>query len=223
MIVAALARHLAIHQPAHGLEVHHPQLRLQQGGLHPLALAGHFAFQQRHHQADRAEQTGGQVRNGNPRAHRSAPGFARDRHHAGDPLRDLVQTRALVVRTILPEPRYAAIDDARIDLAQRLIVDAQLELHVGAIVFNHHIGLAHQVQKQRPPLGMLQVQRHAALIAVRVLVIGELRGTAGLVVLLVAGFLDLDDRGAPIRELAHRRRPGTHPGQVQNREPAQRF
>ena len=47
VVVAGLLRHLAFDQPARGLEVEHEDLRLQQRGLHPLALARALALEQR--------------------------------------------------------------------------------------------------------------------------------------------------------------------------------
>src|SRR5262245_34016022 len=56
VVVARLLRHLALHQPARGLEVEHEDLRLQQRGLHPLSLARALALEQRDQHAVRAEQ-----------------------------------------------------------------------------------------------------------------------------------------------------------------------
>ena len=55
MIVAGLRRHLAIDEIARGLEIHHRDLRLQQRGLHPLALAGALALGERDQDADRGD------------------------------------------------------------------------------------------------------------------------------------------------------------------------
>ena len=46
VIVAGLAGDFAAHGPARGLEIEHEDLRLQQRGVNPLALAGIFALQQ---------------------------------------------------------------------------------------------------------------------------------------------------------------------------------
>ena len=39
VVIARLAWNLFVHQPTHNLKVHHPNLRLQQGRLYPLAFA----------------------------------------------------------------------------------------------------------------------------------------------------------------------------------------
>ena len=98
MVVAGLARHLAGVEPARGLEVEHEDLRLQQRGGDLLALARLLALQQRHQDAERAEQAGGEIGDGNADPHRPAARLARDRHQAAHALRDLVEARALARR-----------------------------------------------------------------------------------------------------------------------------
>jgi len=46
-----------------------------------------------------------------------------------------------VVGAVLAEAGNAAIDDPRVDLAQALIIDAELRLYVGTKVFDHDVGL----------------------------------------------------------------------------------
>jgi len=56
-------------------------------------------------------------------------------------LRDLIHAGPIPVRTALPEARDAAVDQARVDLAQALVVDPELGLDVGAEVLDHDVGL----------------------------------------------------------------------------------
>ena len=63
---------------------------------------------------------------GNADPHRPFAGSAGDRHQPAHALRDLIEAGALVIGAILAEAGDAAIDDARVDLAQALIVDAEL-------------------------------------------------------------------------------------------------
>ena len=222
MIVAALAGNLLVHQPAHDLEIHHPDLRLQQRGLHPLALARHFALKQRDQRADRAEQTRGEVGNRDTRAHRSATGLARHRHDAAQALRDLVQAGPVFIGTILTESGHARQDDARVDLAKGFVINAQLELDVRAIVLDDDIRLPDHFHKGGATLRMLQVKRDAALVAMRILVIGKLRGATRLVIRLVIGLLDLDDIRAPVGKLPDSSGTRAHAGQVQDSEARKR-
>ena len=46
----------------------------------------------------------------------------------------------VAVGAVLAEAGDAGEDDARVDLLQRLVVDAEAVLHVGAVVLHHHVG-----------------------------------------------------------------------------------
>ena len=61
------------------------------------------------------------------------------------------------------------IDQARIDLAQSLVVDAEPELHVGAEILHHDVGVLHHPLEDRDALRRLEIERHAALVAVQIL------------------------------------------------------
>src|SRR5947209_5748092 len=64
---------------------------------------------------------------------------------------------------------------------------------------------------------MLEVQRHAALVALQILEIRPVSRPAKRITALEAfGHFDLNDVGAPISELAHGRRAGAHAGEVEN-------
>ena len=169
MVVAGLARHLVADRPARRLEVQHGDLGGEQVALHPLALAGLLALQQRHQDAHRAEDAGGQVGHRDADAHRALAGQAGDRHQPAHALRDLVEAGTLAIRPVLAEARDAGIDQPRIDRSQRRIVDAEAELHVGAIVLHQHVGALHQALQDRHAVGRLQIERHAALVAMQVL------------------------------------------------------
>src|SRR5213078_4035733 len=99
---------------------------------------------------------GGEVRNRNADPHRSLPRQAGDRHQPAHPLRDLIDARTLGVGAILSEARDAAIDDTRIDLRYRRVVDAEPVLHVGTVVLDHHIGGPGEIEEQRLTLLALE-------------------------------------------------------------------
>src|SRR5205823_3760383 len=71
---------------------------------------------------------------------------------------------------------------------------------------------------------VLQVEGHAALVAVEVLEVRSLARTARRIAGVHArrGF-DLDHIGTPIGELAHRRGAGANPCQIENGEPLERL
>ena len=137
-------------------------------------------------------------------------------------MRDLIEAGTLVIGAVLAEAGDAAIDDARVDLAHALVVDAELGLDVGAEVLDHHVGLLRQPPEHLEALRVFQVERHRPLVAVQIL---EVRAVARAARLFAAGVLqqgiDLDDIGAPVRELPHAGRPGADAGQIEHGEAGQ--
>ena len=222
MVVAGLPRHLARDQVARGLEVHHRELRLEQRGVHPLPLAGTLALEQREQDPEREVEARRQVRHRHAGAHRPLAGQPGDRHEPGQPLRDLIEARALRVRAFLAEARDAAVHDARVLLRDRLVVDAQAVLHVGAEVLDHDVRAAREPHEQLPPARLLQIQREAALVAVQVL---EVEAVAVAAQRLLAGrrrALDLDHVRAPVGELAHGGGSGARTAQIQDLDSGER-
>ena len=67
----------------------------------------------------------------------------------------------------------------------------------------------------------LEIQRHAALVAVQVLKIRAVVRAAHR--LRSPAALDLDDIGAPVGELPHAGRAGAHPRQIEHRETRKRL
>src|SRR5712672_2514606 len=217
VIVARLLGDLALDQIARRLEVEHEDLGLQQRCLDVLALARLLALQERGENTHRAGQSGRQVGDRDADPHRPLAGQAGDRHQPAHALGDLVEARPRRIGAALAEARDAAIDDARIDLAQILVVDAEPLLHVRPEILHHHVVLLDQPPEHREPLGRLQVQRDAALVAVQVLEIRPLaRAARRLAALELRRRLDLDHVGAPVGELTHAGRPRANPGEVED-------
>src|SRR5437667_273487 len=154
MIVARLRRDFLAERPARRLEVEHPHHRLEQRGVHPLAAAGALALEQRDEDAVREEHARGEIGHGNADAHRALARQAGDRHEAAHALGDLVVARAIAVRARLAEARDAAVHEARVDLAQRLVVDAEAVLDVRAEVLDEAVSPHGQALEDldQPPL-----------------------------------------------------------------------
>ncbi len=169
MVVAGLLRHLAGDEIARRLEVEHGDLRLEQRGLHPLPLARFLALQQGDEDADGAIHPRGQIGDRDADPHRPLAGQAGDRHEPAHALRDLIEAGTAAIGTVLAEAGDAAIDDARIDRAQRLVVDAEAMLDVGAVVLDQHVGLRRHAPQDLLARLLLQVEGQAALVAVEVL------------------------------------------------------
>jgi hypothetical protein len=108
-------------------------------------------------------------------------------------------------------------DDAPIDLAQALVIDAEPRLYIGAKVLDHDIGFLSHTPEDIPALGIFQIERHRALVAVQILEVGTVARAARL---LSGGVLrqriDLDDIRSPVRQLPHAGRSGPDAGQVEN-------
>ena len=98
MVIAGLAWDFAIHQPARRLQIQHEHHGFQQAGMHIAALAGLFAFKQRHHHGQSQQIARGQIHKGNARAHRPTAGFAGNGHHPAHALGNLIHASAFPVR-----------------------------------------------------------------------------------------------------------------------------
>ena len=114
-----------------------------------------------------------------PNPHRSLAGQPGDRHQAAHPLCDLVYTRTVAIRAVLPEAGDAAVDDAGVHLPDRFVVDSEPVLDVGSIVLHDYVGVARQPEEDLLALRRFQIQRQAAFVAVQVLEIRSVAQAAG--------------------------------------------
>src|SRR5207253_3205934 len=162
-----------------------------------------------------------EVGDGDADAHRSLAGNARDAHQPAHALRDLVHSGPIPVRAALPEARDAPVDQARVDLAQALVVDAQALLHAGAVILDDDVRLPRELLEDLDTLGILEVERHAPLVAVQVLEVEAVARAAHAVARATARHLDLDGVRPPVHELAHAGRAGAGARQVEDIEAGQ--
>jgi hypothetical protein len=116
-------------------------------------------------------------------------------------LRDLINAGPGRVRSVLTEARNAAIDDTRIDLRNDIVIDLESMLDVRAIVFDHNIGAFGELEEDSSSLFALQIERHAALVAVQVLIVRALAIGADGITLGAARRFNLDDLRAPVGKL----------------------
>ena len=202
MIVSRLARDLALHQVARRLEVEQRDLRHEERGLHPLPLARHFALEERGHDSQRREQARRDVG---------------DRHEPAHALRDLVESRPVAIGPVLAEPGYAREHDTGVRFFQRLVIDAQANLHVGPVVLDHDVGGLRELHEDLHAFSVLEVERDRALVAMQVLEVRAFSRSAhrGL---QPRRRLDLDHVRAEVGELAHAGRPGAHAREIKNAE-----
>ena len=147
--------------------------------------------------------------------------MAGDRHQPAHPLRDLVDPGAPGIGTVLAKTGDAAVDDARVDFFDRLVIDAEPVLHIRLVVLDDDVGAPRELKEDVETFLGLQVQGHRPLVAVQVLKVGTVAPAAGSVDLLTRR-LDLDDLRAPIGELAHRCRAGAMRRQVDHKKIVER-
>ena len=164
-----------------------------------------------------------QVRHRDADTHRPLPRQPGDRHQSAHALRDLVEARPAGIGSGLAEAGDRGIDDLLVDLGEVLVVDAEPALHVRPIVLDDDIRLLDELLERRDAFLALQVERDAALVAVQILKIRTQPRPAHVALFDVFRRLDLDDIGAPIGELAHAGRAGTHACQIENGEAGQGF
>src|SRR5262249_54735514 len=90
-------------------------------------------------------------------------------------------------------------------------------LNIRAKVLDHHVGLLDHSLESRDPLWRFQIERHAALVALKILKVGAFaRTTRTLAVDEMGRRLDLDDVCAPIAELTDAGRARANAGQVEH-------
>src|SRR5581483_9544385 len=124
MVVAFLRRNLLVNGPARRLEIQERQAGLDQRGLHPAALARSLAIEQGDQNALGEERAGHDIGDGNADTKGTLARKPRYRHDAAHALSDLVDRGPRGIGAVLAEAGNAAIDDARVALLDRLVVDA---------------------------------------------------------------------------------------------------
>ena len=216
MIVTGLLGHVSLHQPARRLEVEHEYLRLHQRGLHPLPLAGAFAFKQRHQNRLGAEQPGAEIGDRNANPHRPLAGLAGDRHQPAHALRDLIKPRPVAIRPLLPKSGDGGIDQPFVERFEAFIVDTEAVFHGRAEILHHHIGLGGELLKDFHAVFGFEIERQATLVALQVLKIRSGARAAHGAFIVAARYLDLDDIGTPVGELAHASGTRAHPRQIEH-------
>ena len=134
----------------------------------------------------------------------------------------MVDAAPLAIRTILSEPGKAGIDDAWVDGPNRFVVDPETALHGRSPVLDDDVSGGQQLVEQRPSGFGLEIEGEAALVAMQVLKVGTVAGSAQFVVAALGRRLDADHIGAPIRKLADRGRTGARHRQIEHTDVIQR-
>ena len=180
----------------------------------PWPAPRHLALVQRRQNTHRAIQTGAQIGHCQARAKRPAGGVARHTHQTAHALDDLVKPGPFGIGAILPKARNAGQDDARVDLRQVLVTQAQLVLDIGTPVLHQHIGLGHQAHQDVQGAGLFQVEGERAFVAVQVLKVPAIAVGCkqNLVGVHARRRLDADHSGTKVSQHANAVGAGAHAG-----------
>ena len=144
------------------------------------------------------------------RPHGFAIGVAGQAHHAGDGLHHEVIAGQWCAEA-WAEPGDGRVDDARVRLPHRLVVEAEPGHAAGLHILDEDVGLVRQRKGDGPIRGVLQVKGYGALVAIYRQVVGGLtitrwRRPRASVVTFRA--FDLDDVGAHVGQQHGAVRPG---------------
>ena len=184
--------------------------------------------------ADHSEERRGEIRERHANAHRRIIRTAGSHHHSAQRLNDGVHGFARARFAFAAEAGDGAVDDARIQFLRECVADAQTLERATAEIFDDHVGGLHQVGIHAARFGMLQVQRHAQLVAKPVergdgnIVFmpprqsSSLRtqvGRIGAAAIASADrVLNLDDLGSETREQQSGEGAGEGRGQIEDRD-----
>jgi hypothetical protein len=199
--------------------------RLEERAVHALAEPGLLPLDHRRADAQGAEHACREVEKGHARANRLPAGLARDGHDAGEGLHEGLVAGRVLARPGAAERGDRTVDQPRIDRRQRLVAEAEALHGARAEVLDEDVGRPDERLDHVHRLGRLEIERHAALVAVEeqvgrglaVLVRGP---GAGLVAR--ARVLDLDDVGPKIGEEGPAPGTGDDAGEIEDADAVER-
>ena len=149
-----------------------------------------------------------------------------DRHEPAHALGDLVDAGAAFIGPVLSKAGNAAVDDARVDLFHRLVIDAEPVLYGRFEILDDDVGLFRHLHEELMAFLALQIDRDRALGAVEhgeIKAIG-LRNIAELAARDVAGArpFDLDHIGTHESEKLGAGRTGLHVREIEDAHAVER-
>ncbi len=189
-------------------------------------LAGPLAREERGHHALRREHAGHDVRDGHAQPIGRAVAVAGDAHQAAFSLNHRVVAGFVASRAGLSVAGDRGVHQAWMPRVHRLPAEARAIHRAGLEVFDQHIGLGQQPVEHGPPLRVLEIDRHALLVAIDAEEVGALgaderRAPVARVVAL-AGVLHLDHARAHVGQHHRAVRAGEHAGEIEHRDARER-
>ncbi len=200
--------------------------RFHERGLDPLAAACGGARDERRDDSQRGKDAGVDVGDRGAAFGGRAAGLAGDAHDSREALRDQVEAALVGVRAGPSVPGNGAIDQARIQLPQHVISEAESLERSLAVVLRHDIGIGEEALHHLQAARRLQVHGHAAFVAVQDHEGGRLALDRGLGVaarvVSARKLFNLYDVRAHVGEQHPARRPGHNLRQFDDLDSLQR-
>ena len=222
---------LPVHLPEGDCGGHDADRGVEHGKVEMVALAGALAVVERGRDGETGLRGGRHVGQPVPGLERLGAGRAGDRHHAGGRLDGGVVGGGGRARPGLPVTGYGAIDEARIDLLQRLVAEAHAVHRPGLEVLDEDIGGCRQPAHDPGRAGMLEVEGEGPLAGIDreeqrghgMVEKAGVRGGAEASALVAAGaVLYLHHIRAEQRQLLGAVGAGKHLGEIDDAHPLQR-
>src|SRR5262249_53730073 len=205
-------------------DLHHGEGRIEQTHVHDLAFARAITMAERRERTDGSVERRVAIDHRRGRAERLAHRLARQRHEPAHRLAERIEGGPVRVWAVLPESRHRDEDDARIDGAQSLVLEAHRPDDAGPEVLEHDVRLLHQRGENVLALRAPEVEAQALLAAV---VDGEVDALTAhhrrmSACLLAAERLHLDDFGAEVGQDHAAAWPGLIAGQLEDAHAVER-
>jgi len=229
MGIAQTCRALPRGKEVHRLVGQHPGHAIEQAEIHMLAHTRPRAFRQRRLNADDAVKPGKDIGKGHADLLRLARRIAGQVHDAAHPLDQEIVSGAMGIGAVLSKAGDRAIDKARVDLFDAVIIEAEFLQPADLEILDQHIRLADQVQQFGPVARIAEIQRDRGLAPVGAVEIGSRavalaldKGRAPFAGVVALGAFDLEHLGAQIGQGLADPGPCQNAGQFDHFQPLQR-
>ncbi len=184
-----------------------PRLGAREKGQHHALGRGHA----RHEIADGVAHLDGR-----------AVGEAGEIHHAGLALHDEIVAGPGGLGAALSEAGDRAVDEPRVQLAERSVAEAEALHGAGTEVLDHHVGLGEETAENGLPVRRLHVEGQALLVAVdrhEIRRLAPREGRPAARVVALARLLDFDDLCPHVAERHGAEGPGEDAGEIDDAKP----
>src|SRR6266849_1580535 len=202
------------------------EIRIDQGGIEELSLAGALAMQQREAHRHCGGHSGRDVANRHRGDRRGAIGLADSVGDSRVRLPHVIVARLEGEGSGLPRHRDRAPDYLRVDLLERFVAETHPLDHARGVVFDYHVDLRNHRHDEFVSAGLLDIDREAELAVVmlqvvaavaRALVFGSQRlEAAPAYAVAVWCKFDLDHLGAHFAQQPRTGWPGDELGEIQH-------